>query len=86
MYAKCCRKILSTIAFWIFEFTKFFPKAAIGISPVDERRGMLYNYVFQKYQEEIEVYFNILGFNGIELEPYNSSLKHGAFVIHRKNN
>lgn len=77
-------KLISTIAKAVYEFSAEFPKRAIIIRPVDEKRKKLYNHVFRRNYEYINAIFHITGVsNGID-EDYSAKKFYDNFKLKRK--
>jgi hypothetical protein len=77
-------KIMRTVAYATLEFLKKYPQSVIVIEPVDEKRGMLYNYVFQKNYNVINVVFDIIGLKGEMEETYSPTENYVGFKISLK--
>ena len=77
-------KVIGTVAKITHAFFADFPERSIEITPVDERRGRLYNYVFQKHFKDIHPSFDVLGsINKVE-EPYNPNNFYDTFKLKLK--
>ena len=67
-----------------YEFSEKFPFRRIQIKPVDEKRRKLYNHVFRRNYEVINVHFQIVGINGRKRENYSPNNYYQRFEINRK--
>jgi hypothetical protein len=77
-------KVIGTVAKIAHAFFADFPDRSIEITPIDERRGRLYNYVFQKHFKDIQPSFDVLGsINKVE-EPYNPNNFYDTFKLKLK--
>ncbi len=56
------RKVMQTIANIVHDFTEKYPDRKIFIEPVDSRRKLLYNRIFQQKEEEVSRYFYLKGY------------------------
>ena len=82
------RKVLQTVANAVHEFCDMYPNAEIAFIPLDERRKLLYNRVFQQRWHEIEPLFNVKAVDmkteAPSFEFYNPKRVFDFFVIIRK--
>ncbi|GEM_PF-987366 len=77
------RKIISTLANIVHSFTLSNPEIKIAIVPVDRKRKLLYNRIFQQYELEILEFYSIEGFLSVRRtkEQYDPNKLYDAFVI-----
>lgn len=54
-------KTIRTVAQAILIFIETYPDRIVVIEPLDEKRKRFYNRIFQKFYDEINIYFNIIG-------------------------
>lgn len=80
------RKVMQTIFQTSLIFTDEYPNRKIYIEPVDRKRRVLYNRIFQEKQADIEQHFIIEGSfsHKIDNEPYNPLRIYDTFVVTRK--
>jgi hypothetical protein len=74
-------KVIRTVAKIAIDFLVQNPESTVEIKPVDVKRKRLYNSVFQRYYEEIDPLFNLLGFVGADEEPYSPLKSYDKFRI-----
>ena len=74
-------KVIGTVAKITHAFFADFPERSIEIKPIDERRGRLYNYVFQKHFKDIYPSFDVLGPINRTEEPYNPNSFYDSFKL-----
>jgi hypothetical protein len=74
-------KVIRTVAKIAIDFLVQNPESIIEIKPVDDKRKRLYNSVFQRYYNDIEPNFNLLGFLGDNEEPYSPLKSYDRFTI-----
>ncbi len=77
-------KIISTIAKVVYEFSDKFPSREIFIHPVDEKRKKLYNHVFRRNYEAINLKFHIIGTVNNKEEDYSTEKFYDIFKLKRK--
>ena len=77
-------KLISTIAQITYDFSDKFPKRNIEITPVDEKRRRLYNHVFRRNYEAINVHFKIIGLKKGVSEVYSPEKSYDTFRLKRK--
>ena len=75
------KKIFQTIAKATYEFFDEYPKSIVIIKPVDERRKMLYNRIFQRNFKDIDLTFHVIGINEDVEEPYDTQKIYDDFKI-----
>ncbi len=80
------RKVLQTLANIAHDFFEKHPNAQVIIDPVDGKRKSLYNRVFQRKFDEIELVFEVFGVLKYtsEILPYHPTKNYDAFIIQRK--
>jgi hypothetical protein len=80
------RKVMQTVFQTSLIFTDEYPDRKIFIEPVDRKRRLLYNRIFQDKKEEIEKFFTIEGeiLGQIDNEPYSAQKMYDAFTVTRK--
>ena len=54
-------KIFNTIAKIMYDYSDKFPDQILFIDPVDGKRKQLYNRIFQRHYEDIDIRFEIIG-------------------------
>lgn len=74
-------KVISTVAKIAYQFLESYPDSIISIVPVDGKRKMLYNRVFQRHFEEIEQQFEVTGTINEHDEPYLTTKLYDAFSL-----
>jgi hypothetical protein len=77
-------KTFGTIAKVIYDFSDEFPKRHIRIKPVDEKRRSLYNHIFRRNYDVINLTFQIIGINKKKKEPYSPTKTYEYFELKRK--
>lgn len=77
-------KVMSTVAHSLYLFMETYPNALVEIDPVDEKRCRLYNTIFKRRHQEVQLLFDIYGINEYSKEPYNSIQYYQKFEIERK--
>jgi hypothetical protein len=77
-------KVLGTVAKIAHVFFADFPKRSIEIKPVDDRRKRLYNYVFQKHFNDIDLSFHVIGSINQVDELYNPNNSYDSFKLKLK--
>ena len=78
-------KVISTVAKIAFVFIEAYPDRILTIIPVDEKRKMLYNRVFQRHFEDIDKKFEVIGTIKEHDEPYTTSKIYDEFTLKFKN-
>jgi hypothetical protein len=78
-------KVLGTIAKIVFTFIEAYPDRIISIVPVDEKRKILYNRVFQRHFEEIDKRFEVIGTINACDELYSRGKIYDEFTLKFKN-
>jgi hypothetical protein len=74
-------KVIRTVAKVAIDFLALYPNYTLEINPFDEKRKRLYNALFQKYFEDIDTYFDILGTFEGKRETYTPSKIYDIFRI-----
>lgn len=74
-------KVLRTVAKIAIDFLTQYPNSILEINPADEKRRRVYNKLFQKHFEELELFFNIFGIFADEEEIYTPSKFYDKFQI-----
>ena len=74
-------KLFGTIAKIAFEFSNHFPDRIIHIIPVDEKRKKLYNHIFRRNYEDINLVFYIKGILNDAEEDYSPENFYDNFKI-----
>lgn len=78
-------KLFATIAKATYEFSAQYPKRQIHIEPVDEKRKKLYNHIFRRHYEDINLVFHITGiYLDSEKEDYSPQKNYDFFRLKRK--
>ncbi len=79
------RKVIQTVVNTAYLFTDAYPDRKIYIEPVDRKRKLLYNRIFQEKTEEIMAAFKVQGieFEERKLENYNPEKNYDVFVLTR---
>jgi hypothetical protein len=77
-------KVIGTVAKIAHAFFADFPERSIEIKPVDERRGRLYNYVFQKHFKDIYPSFHVIGSINMVEELYDPNNFYDSFKLKLK--
>jgi hypothetical protein len=80
------RMVLQSIANIIHEFFDHHPDSEVYFEPVDKRRKLLYNRIFQERHEEILPVFNV---SGVFKQPlrrvkYLHQTSYDCFIVKRK--
>ena len=82
------RKVLQTVANAVHQFCDLYPNSEIAIIPLDYKRKLLYNRVFQQKWHEIDPLFSVkvadMKGEKPQFEPYNPKKIFDVFVIVRK--
>lgn len=80
------REVLQTIANIVHQFLETHPGRKIYIEPVDRKRKLLYNRIFQQKHEEIIEHFSIQGVtvSNRKLWEYKPNIMYDAFLIEVK--
>ena len=78
------RNVIGTVAKIAIDFLRKYPERTIEIKPVDDKRKTLYNLVFQRYFEEINMFIEVSGVIGNAKEPYVSTKTYDKFTIKLK--
>ncbi len=78
-------KVLSTVAKVAYIFIETYPDRVISIVPVDEKRKLLYNRVFQRHFEDIDKQFEVIGTINESDEPYSTGKMYDEFTLKFKN-
>ena len=73
--------ILNTVAKCVYEFLEKNPGCLIRIDPYDEKRKRLYNTIFQRKQQEIEMTFEIKAVVGAIIQQYNPAKTYDYFLL-----
>ena len=74
-------RVIQTVAKATYVFFEEYPESVVIIKPVDERRKKLYNLVFQRHIQSIELAFNVMGIINDEKEPFLSKKMYDNFEI-----
>lgn len=77
-------KVISTVAIAIYEFLERNPKAIIEIDPIDSKRALFYNRIFQRRYIEIILILDVFGVIGKKRERYNPEKLYQEFEIEAK--
>ena len=77
-------KVISTVAKIAYEFSDKYPLRSIQIKPVDEKRRKLYNHVFRRNYNIINIDFEIIGVNGRRGEDYSPKKFYESFKLNRR--
>jgi hypothetical protein len=77
-------KVFGTIAKVVYAFSDEFPTQHIRIKPVDEKRRRLYNTIFRRNYEVINLTFHIIGINKRKKEIYSPEKFYEYFELKRK--
>ncbi len=77
------RKVISTLVNIVHSFAQSHPTFRIAIVPVDNKRKLLYNRIFQQFEFEILEHFSVQGvfFNPRTKEPFDPRKTYDAFVL-----
>jgi hypothetical protein len=80
------RRIIQTLFLTSLIFSEAYPNRKIYIEPIDRRRCLLYNRVFQDQQKEIEAYFVIYGVLPKRSKPdlFDPKRIYNSFILTRK--
>lgn len=76
--------VLATVANIIYDFTEHFPEAAVFIKGTDPARTRLYQLGINKYWEQIEPVFEVLGHREGRWQPFERGKNYEAFLGRRK--
>lgn len=68
----------------IYNFLENNPNAIVEIDPIDSKRALLYNRIFQRRHAEIITKLDIFGILAEEKEVYNPEKLYQEFEIHSK--
>ena len=74
-------KVIQTVAKATYVFFEEYPESIVIIKPVDERRKRLYNLVFQRHIQAIELVFNVVGIINDVKEPFLPKKMYDNFEI-----
>jgi hypothetical protein len=77
-------KLIGTVAKIAYDFSDKFPKRGIEITPVDEKRKRLYNHVFRRHYEVINLNFHIICIHNAVAENYSPEKNYDKFRLKRK--
>ena len=77
-------KLISTVAKIAYDFSERFPRRNIEITPVDEKRKNLYNHIFRRHYEVIQINFHIIGIHNSVAEDYSPEKNYDTFRLKRK--
>lgn len=77
------RKIISTLVNIVHSFSLSNPTTRIAVVPVDNKRKLLYNRIFQQFEFEILEHYAVQGvfFNSRTNEPYDTRKIYDVFVL-----
>jgi hypothetical protein len=64
-------KVMNTVVQSVYIFLNQYPDSIILIKPVDEKRSILYNTIFQRHLKDIELSFDVKGYIKGVIEPYS---------------
>ena len=78
-------KVISTVAKIAYAFIETYPDRTLTIVPVDEKRKILYNRVFQRHFEDIDKQFEVVGTIKDYDEPYSIDKIYDEFTLKYKN-
>ncbi|MBC7777588.1 MAG: hypothetical protein H7246_19295 [Phycisphaerae bacterium] len=78
------RKVLSTVAKTIYQFSEIHPEKIIVIVPRDERRKHFYNAIFKRYFSIASEVFDIFGILAEDRENYLPEKTYDSFELLRK--
>ncbi len=81
------RMVIQTVANTVHDFIGKYPDRKVLILPVDDKRGSLYNTIFQRRWPEIKQLFEAEGldFEISQTEPYDPGKSYDGFLIWQKN-
>ena len=74
-------RVIQTVAKATYVFFEEYPESVVIIKPVDERRKRLYNLVFQRHIQSIELVFKVVGIIDDEKETFLSKKMYDNFEI-----
>lgn len=82
------RKVLQTVVNAVHLFLEAYPDRQIFFKPVDYKRKLLYNRIFQQKWHEIEVLFTIkaiiLENSNPKFENYDPKNRYDYFIVQKK--
>ena len=78
------RKVIQTVANISHLFLETYPKRKIFISPVDEKRKSLYNFVFRHHYEELQNELVIMANSNNIWSAYNPEERADAFIVFKR--
>ena len=74
-------KVIKTVAKVVTVFFQEYPQSRVIIKPIDDKRKKLYNYVFQRHNNDIEHIFNVVGVSNYIGENYSPQKNYDSFEI-----
>jgi len=77
-------KVMATVATAIYYFLETNPKAIVEIDPIDSKRALFYNRIFQRKHTEIIEILNLVGIVNKQKEIYNPEKLYDKFEIRSK--
>ena len=77
-------KVMSTVFVIGMAFSERWPDRILYIDPVDRKRGMLYNAIFERNRIELEEVFVIEGFHNRRWRRYEAGKYFDKFRLSRK--
>jgi hypothetical protein len=77
-------KVFNTIAKIVYEYSSEFPTRNIHVEPVDGKRKKLYNHIFRRHYEAINLIFDVVGTIGEEKMAYSPNIVFDEFTLKRK--
>ena len=78
-------KVISTVAKIVYTFIETYSDRIILIVPVDDKRKILYNRVFQRHFKDIDKQFEVIGTIKEYDEPYTTGKIYDEFTLKFKN-
>ena len=78
------RKVLQTVAKIAIDFLAQNPTEVLKIEPIDNKRKQLYNNIFQRYFQDLNTLFNVLGILNGEEEAYTPLKSYSIFKVSLK--
>jgi len=80
------QKVLATVAMIVFCFTDIFRRSMVRFSGSNLARTRLYQININKFLDEIQEEFEVLGYIHNRLEPFQKKVNYDGFLITRKGN
>ena len=75
------KKIFHTVAKATYAFFDEYPNSIVVIKPVDNRRKTVYNRIFQRNFDDIDLAFHVIGVTDGHEETYNPQKIYDNFKI-----